>query len=71
MEKFNNIHNPKAEMVSIQKMQFVLFGIRVHLTLHLERSPLIHSYDYDSAGDRPTCFASYTLIPKSFVQYAG
>ena len=25
----------------------------------------------DSARDRPTCFASYTLIPESFVQYAG
>ncbi len=30
-----------------------------------------HSLSYDSAGDRPTCFASYTLKPESFVQYAG
>jgi len=32
---------------------------------------LIHSYGYDSAGDRPSCFASFTLIPESLVQYAG
>jgi hypothetical protein len=25
-----------------------------NLALHLERSPLIHSYGYESAGDRPT-----------------
>ncbi len=37
----------------------------------LHRSPLSHSYGYDSAGDRPICFASYTLIPESFMQYAG
>jgi len=42
-----------------------------NLASHLERSPLIHSYGYESAGDRPTCFASLPLKSKSFVQYAG
>ena len=42
-----------------------------NLVSHLERSPLIHSYGYESAGDRPTCFASLPLNPKSFMQYAG
>jgi len=42
-----------------------------NLASHLERSPLIHSYGYESAGDRPTCFASLPIKSKSFVQYAG
>ncbi len=71
MVKLNNIQKHMAEIVSMQKVQFVLFGFRAYLTSHLERSPLSHSYRYDSARDRPTCFASYTLIPESFVQYAG
>jgi len=36
-----------------------------------ERSPLIHSYGYESAGDRPTCLASLPIKSKSFMQYAG
>jgi hypothetical protein len=42
-----------------------------NLASHLERSPLIHSYGYASAGDRPTCFASLSLKSKSFMQYEG
>jgi len=42
-----------------------------NLASHLERSPLIHSYGYESAGDRPTCLASLPLKSKSFVQHAG
>jgi hypothetical protein len=42
-----------------------------NLASHLERSPLIHSYGYGSAGDRPTCLASLPLNSKSFMQYAG
>jgi hypothetical protein len=42
-----------------------------NLASHLERSPLIHSYGYASAGDRPTCFASLPTNSKSFTQYAG
>jgi hypothetical protein len=51
--------------------QFVLFGLRLNLASHLGRSSLIRSYGYDSADDRPSCFASFTLIPESFMQYAG
>jgi len=32
----------------------------------LDRSPLIHSYGYASAGDRPTLFARFSL---SFVPF--
>jgi hypothetical protein len=42
-----------------------------NLASHLGRSPLIHSYGYESAGDRPTCFARLPLNSKSFMQYAG
>jgi len=52
-------------------MQFVLFGFMTNLASHLERFPLIHSYGYESVGDRPTCFASLLINSKSFMQYAG
>ncbi len=37
----------------------------------LDRSPLIHSYCYASAGDRPTLFAIFPLIFVPFMQHAG
>ena len=52
-------------------LQIVLFGFMNNLASHLERSPLIHSYGYESAGDRPTCLASLLLKSKSFMQYVG
>jgi hypothetical protein len=42
-----------------------------NLASHFERSPLIRSYGYESAGDRPTCLASLPINSKSFMQYAG
>jgi len=71
MVKFNNIHRMMAEIVPIQKVRFVLSGFRAYLALHLEGFPVSHSCRYDSARDRPTCFASYTLIPESFTRYVG
>jgi hypothetical protein len=59
------------EMASCQEIQFVLFGFRLNLALHPERSSLSHSCRYASADDRPDCFASFPLIPESFMQYAG
>ena len=55
----------------ISKLQFVLFGFRSHLALHLVRSLLNHSADYASVSDRPTCFPSYTLKSESLTQYPG
>jgi hypothetical protein len=52
-------------------MQIILFGFMNNLASHLERSPLIHSFGYESAGDRPTCFTSLPINSKSIVQYAG
>ncbi len=37
----------------------------------LDRSPLIHSYGYASAGDRSTLFAIFSLSFDPFMQYAG
>jgi hypothetical protein len=71
MDKSHCIQSGRAKMATLLKVQYVLFGFRANLALHLERSPLSHSFGYDSAADRPSCFASYTLIPESFTQYAG
>ncbi len=45
--------------------------IRRNLAANLERSPLIHSYGYGSAADRPTLFAIFPLNFVPFMQYAG
>jgi hypothetical protein len=37
----------------------------------LDPSPLMHSYGYASAGDRPTLFARFPLSFVPFMQYAG
>jgi len=42
-----------------------------NLAANLERSPLSHSYGYDSAGDRPTLFARFPLSFVPFMQYPG
>ena len=44
---------------------------RKNLAANLDRSSLIHSYGYASAGDRPTLFAIFSLIFVPFMQYAG
>jgi hypothetical protein len=37
----------------------------------LDRSPLMRSYGYASAGDQPTLFAKFPLSFVPFMQYAG
>jgi len=37
----------------------------------LDRSPLIHSYGYASAGDQPTLFAIFLLRFVPFMQHPG
>ena len=60
-----------GETAIFQKVQFVLSGFALHLASHFGRSFLNHSYCYDSANDRPNCFAIYTANSGSFMQYAG
>ena len=43
----------KVQRIKFRSL-FILFGFMNSLTSHLERSPLIHSFGYASAGDRPT-----------------
>jgi len=44
---------------------------RKNLAANLDRFPLIHSYCYASAGDRPTLFASFPLNFVPFMQDAA
>ncbi len=60
-----------VNLMAFNLLQIVLFGFMNKLASHLERSPLIHSYCYEPAGDRLTYLASLSLKSKSFMQYAG
>ena len=44
--------------------------VRKNLTSNLDRSPLMRSYGYASAGDRPILFAIIPLNFVPFMQYA-
>jgi hypothetical protein len=56
-------------------LQFVRVAFFMNkLALHLERSPLIHGYGYESADDRPTYLArlfvsSMRLTPSGLTRY--
>ena len=65
----NNIFSGKKYRASPEGVS--LMDETNNLASHLERSPLIHSYGYESAGDRPTCLTSLPLKSKSFMHYAG
>ena len=54
-----------------EKYRLYLNEFRKNLAANLDRSPLIHSYCYASAGDRSTLFAIIPLIFAPFMQYAG
>jgi len=41
------------------------------MAANLDRSPLIHSYGYASAGDQPILIAIIPLNFVPFMQYAG
>jgi len=49
-----------------KRYSLYLNEVRKNLAANLDRSPLMRSYGYASAGDRPTLFA---FVP--FMQYAG
>jgi hypothetical protein len=44
-------------------------GVKIHRIFTFIR--FTHSYGYASAGDRPNCFASFSLNSDPFMQYAG
>jgi len=53
------------------KYSLYLNKVRNNLAANLDRSPLMRSYGYASAGDRSTLFAIFPLSFVPFVQYAG
>jgi len=55
----------------IENYSMCLNEFRKNLAANLDRSPLIHSYCYASAGDQSTLFAIFFLIFVPFVQHAG
>ena len=57
--------------IEIEKYSLYLNKVRKNLAANLDRSPLIHSYGYASAGDRSTLFAIFPLNFVPFTQYAG
>jgi len=64
----NGLHGFKA---LFSRLQVVLFGFRPDLALHTGRLVSNHSYCSVSSPDQSVCFASSTLNPESFMQYAG
>jgi len=55
----------------IENYCMCLNEFRKKLAANIDRSPLIHSYCYESAGDQSILFASFPLIFVPFMQHAG
>jgi len=55
----------------IEDYSLCLNEFRKNLAAKVDRSPLIHSYCYASAGDQSTLFAIFPLIFVPFMQHAG
>jgi len=45
--------------------------VRKNMAANLDRSPLMRSYGYASAGDQSTLFAVFPLSFVPFMQYTG
>jgi len=54
-----------------EKYSLYLNEVRKNLAANLDRSPLMRSYGYVSAGDQSTLFARFPLSSVPFMQYAG
>ena len=55
----------------IENYSMCLNEFRKNLAANFDRSPLIHSYCYESAGDQSILFARFPLIFVPSMQYAG
>jgi hypothetical protein len=66
-----NFKQLDTKIVNNEKYSLYLNEFRKNLAANLDRSPLIHSYGYASAGDRSTLFAIFPLNFVPFMQYAG
>jgi len=54
-----------------KKYSLYLNEVRKNLAAKVDRSLLMRSYGYASAGDQPTLFAIFPLRFVPFMQYAG
>ena len=52
-------------------VQIVLFEARENRASYSSRSPLIHSYGYESSDDRTDSLARFPLNSEPFVNYPG
>jgi hypothetical protein len=59
------------ETMEIEIYNLYLNKLRKNLAANLDRSPLIHSYGYASAGDQSILFAIFPLSFVPFMQYTG
>jgi len=59
------------KIMGIEIVSLYLNEFRKNLAANLDRSPLMRSYGYASAGDRSTLFAIFPLSFVPFMQYAG
>ena len=55
----------------LASVQFVLFGFRKNRASYSARSPLIHSYGYESSDDRTDYLARFPLKSEPFMNYPG
>jgi len=67
----NNFKYLGTNIMKNVKYSLYLNKVRKNLAANLDRSPLIHSYCYASAGDRSILFAIFPLSFVPFMQYAG
>ena len=61
----NKLKELGTKIVEYENYSLYLNEFRKNLAANLDRSPLIHSYCYASAGDRPTLFAIFPLTNSS------
>ena len=71
MTFINKFKNLGTKIMVNGKYILYLNKFRKNLAANLDRSPLIHSYCYASAGDPSTLFAIFPLIFVPFMQHAG
>ena len=71
MKFINKLKKNAAKTVKYKKYSLHLNKVRKNLAANIGLSPLMRSYGYASAGDRPILFAIFPLIFAPFIQYAG
>jgi len=66
-----NIKQLGTKIMNNEKYSLYLNEVRKNLAANLDRSLLMRSYGYASAGDRSTLFAIFPLNFLPFMQYTG